>query len=407
MCFQLNSVQLELKSLSIKCETGCSSGRHGVSSHHTAAKLAHHRLDERLNKLEHKMGLVSRKRGNLLEIARAAVGSGARLAGRMELVESRLSNVSAVNRELVSKSESIFQTLTANQTKAARSIGQLEVGAARQAAELGVGREELASLKRAVQALSVSASKLQEKSELQQASINRLQTMTSAPASIERLGRELEHVEDEYRLMVDGLPAGCEEARDGLSLLAPGPGAPMLAACRKGGWILVGRRTDGSLDFDRSWDEYARGFGSPLAEFWAGNEALHRLSRGNCTRLQIQMTDIEGNHWVANYEDFSVGSEDSGYRLRVSGYSGNATDAMAYQNNMAFSAKDRDMDISSTDCAANYHGGWWFSHCQHANLNGRYSLGLTWYRSDSNQWMAIASAELLLQRKEYCKHQIR
>lgn len=55
--------------------------------------------------------------------------------------------------------------------------------------------------------------------------------------------------------------------------------------------------------------------------------------------------------------------------------SGNASDAFQYQNDMQFSAIDVDRDISNTHCAGNYEGGWWFSHCQHANLNGRYNLG--------------------------------
>ncbi|XP_058790511.1 protein scabrous [Phymastichus coffea] len=266
---------------------------------------------------------------------------------------------------------------------------------------------ELAELRRAVRALGASASALQQRSERQREALDRLNGTLRRQAGLdaglgraENLTRQLERVEDEYRRMVDSLPGNCEK-RDGLTLLAPGPGAPLLAACRKG-WIVVGRRVDGTVDFDRSWNDYAAGFGSPINEFWAGNEALHRLSSDNCTRLRIELHDIDGNYWVANYEDFRVDDEQSGYRLRVGGYSGNASDAMAYQNNMRFSAKDRDLDISSTDCAANYHGGWWFSHCQHANLNGRYSLGLTWYRSDSSKWMAVANTEISLQRKQQC-----
>ena len=374
-----------------------------------------------MNKLEHKIGLVSRKRA-LLE-KRVVYEDRENIAHRVHILESigrdHAEKIRNVSRELkVSTNfgesvvqmfeslESLEERIVANASESKRELARLDVNAARKAAELSLTREELGNLKRAVQALSVSASKLQEKSDVQQDSINRLNdtlkqvNVSGSIAKAENLTKELEHVEDEYRKMVDALPGNCEK-RDGLTLLAPGPGAPLLAACRKG-WIVVGRRVDGTVDFDRTWNDYATGFGSPMNEFWAGNEALHRLSRDNCTRLRIELNDIDGNYWVANYESFRVESEDSGYRLRVAGYSGNATDAMSYQNNMAFSAKDRDMDISSTDCAANYHGGWWFSHCQHANLNGRYSLGLTWYRSDSNEWMAVASTELSIQRREQC-----
>lgn len=319
------------------------------------------------------------------------------VARRLRVLESlsrdhteKIRNVTKELEEFGEATLQMFEATAANQSETTRQLARLDVDAARKTADLTATREELSNLKRAVQALSVSASKLQEKQ----------QTLDASVAKAANATKELEHVEDEYRKMVDSLPGNCQE-KDGLTLLAPGPGAPLLAACRKG-WIVVGRRVDGTVNFDRTWNDYAQGFGSPINEFWAGNEALHRLSRDNCTRLRIELNDIDGNYWVANYEDFSIGSEETGYRLRVGGYSGNATDAMSYQNNMAFSAKDRDMDISSTDCAANYHGGWWFSHCQHANLNGRYSLGLTWYRSDSNQWMAVAATELSVQRKQQC-----
>lgn len=361
------------------------------------------RLDDRLSKLERKMGLLSRKRVGLLEKRVFYEEDRENMAKRVRILESvsrdhaeKIRNVSkevGVSSRFGESVLQMFETVVANQSETKREIDRLDVNAAKKSAELSLTRDELANLKKTVQALSVSASKLQEK----QDSLARLDL------SIARAGnatKELEHVEDEYRKMVDSLPGNCAE-KDGLTLLAPGPGAPLLAACRKG-WIVVGRRVDGTVNFDRTWNDYAQGFGSPINEFWAGNEALHRLSRDNCTRLRIELNDIDGNYWVANYENFSIGAEETGYRLKVSGYSGNATDAMSYQNNMAFSAKDRDMDISSTDCAANYHGGWWFSHCQHANLNGRYSLGLTWYRSDSNQWMAVASTELSVQRKQQC-----
>lgn len=378
-----------------------------------------HHLDERVNKLEHKIAKVSRKR-SLLE-KRVVYEDHENLSHRVHILESigrdltiRLRNVShemQASGELVQSTLRMFELfedrMIVNQSDSRRRLADVELEAARKAAELSRTRDELGNLKKAVQALSVSASKLQEKSDKQQNTLSRLndtlqQTngFSGTILKAENITKELEHVEDEYRKMVDSLPGNCVK-KDGLTLLAPGPGAPLLAACRKG-WIVVGRRVDGTVDFDRSWNDYAIGFGSPMNEFWAGNEALHRLSSDNCTRLRIELNDIDGNYWVANYEDFHVDDEASGYRLRVSGFSGNATDAMAYQNNMRFSAKDRDLDISSTDCAANYHGGWWFSHCQHANLNGRYSLGLTWYRSDRNEWMAVANTEISLQTKQQC-----
>lgn len=390
---------------------------------HSSSRSMFRRVDERLANLERKISIVSKKRSM---IEKRVVFED------QKFMEKRLSDLETIDKDLNKKlfnmsheisnmrqlEETIIQILESNQkldlklenfqSENKREFSRLDVNAARKAAELSLTREELGNLKKAVQALSVSASKLQEKSDQQQEVMSRMNSslagldLSKSMDKVMNMTKELEHVEDQYRSMVDALPGNCDE-RDGLTLLAPGPGAPLLASCRKG-WIVVGRRTDGTVDFDRTWNEYATGFGSPVNEFWAGNEALHKLSRDNCTKLKIEMTDIYGTYYVANYDYFYVGSEETGYRLQVSGYSGNASDALSYQNNMAFSAKDRDLDISATNCADNYHGGWWFSHCQHANLNGKYSLGLAWYQAEKNEWVAVMTSEIAVQKREDCDY---
>lgn len=167
-------------------------------------------------------------------------------------------------------------------------------------------------------------------------------------------------------------------------------------------WTSIQKRINGAVDFNRSWDEYAKGFGSPNEEFFIGNEMLHHLTSDNCTKLRIEMKDIYDKTWYAEYEDFRIGSRQDGYRIDISGYHGNASNAMNYQNKMQFSSIDVDRDISNTHCAGNYEGGWWFSHCQHANLNGRYNLGLTWFNSDLNEWVAVKSSHMLVSKRDEC-----
>ncbi|PSN54485.1 Protein scabrous, partial [Blattella germanica] len=225
-------------------------------------------------------------------------------------------------------------------------------------------------------------------------------------SSISQLVQELTRVQREYQQIISGLPRA--QGPSGLYLISPGgQGTPLLASCDQdttsGGWTVVQRRVDGSQEFNRKWSEYAAGFGSPSGEFWLGNEALHRLTGDNCSSLRVDIRDIYGKSWMAEYDEFSISDGEDGYRLHVAGYRGNASDALEYQNRMQFSTIDSDRDISNTHCAANYEGGWWFSHCQHANLNGRYNLGLTWFDSSKNEWIAVAWSEMKVRRRNGCE----
>lgn len=219
----------------------------------------------------------------------------------------------------------------------------------------------------------------------------------------ETLVAELENVEAQYEAIVNKLPQDCSELStgvDGLHLIAPaGQHHPLMTHCNADGWTTVQRRFDGSGDFNRSWADYAQGFGTPSGEYWIGNEQLHHLTLNNCTQLLVQMQDIYDNNWVAEYKYFYISSRTDGYRLHIGEYSGNASDALNYQQGMQFSAIDDDRDISHTHCAANYEGGWWFSHCQHANLNGRYNLGLTWFDAGRNEWIAVRSSQMMIKRR--------
>lgn len=147
---------------------------------------------------------------------------------------------------------------------------------------------------------------------------------------------------------------------------------------------------------------FCTGFGTPSGEYWIGNTILNHLTADNCTTLKIIMQDIYDNTWEAIYSTFVVAGREDGYRLSISGYSGNASDAFQYQNDMQFSAIDVDRDISNTHCAGNYEGGWWFSHCQHANLNGRYNLGLTWFDASRNEWIAVKSSHMMITKRPNC-----
>ncbi|GFO47853.1 fibrinogen c domain-containing protein 1 [Plakobranchus ocellatus] len=75
-----------------------------------------------------------------------------------------------------------------------------------------------------------------------------------------------------------------------------------------GGWIVIQRRTTGSLNFFRGWEDYKKGFGSLDGDFWLGNEKIHSLTGRGGFELRVDLR-YNGNSAFAHYEDFSVGDE--------------------------------------------------------------------------------------------------
>jgi len=139
-----------------------------------------------------------------------------------------------------------------------------------------------------------------------------------------------------------------------------------------GGWTVFQRRQDGSVDFYLGWDDYKVGFGQLAAEFWLGNDKIHRLTASRPSSLRVELEDWNGVKVYAQYGKFKIGDEQAKYRLEVGSYSGTAGDSLARHNNMAFSTKDRDNDRSGGNCAAYNTGAWWYNACHFSNLNGQY-----------------------------------
>ncbi|XP_008281310.1 angiopoietin-related protein 6 isoform X2 [Stegastes partitus] len=142
----------------------------------------------------------------------------------------------------------------------------------------------------------------------------------------------------------------------------------------QGGWTVIQRRQDGSVNFFRTWEQYKQGFGNLDGEYWLGLEHLYWLTKQAQYKLRVALEDWQGRQVFAEYDSFHLEPESDWYRLRLGQYHGNAGDSLSWHNNKAFTTLDRDKDSYSGNCAHYQKGGWWYHMCAHSNLNG------VWYR---------------------------
>lgn len=149
------------------------------------------------------------------------------------------------------------------------------------------------------------------------------------------------------------------------------------------GYTIFQRRMNGGESFNRTWTEYALGFGDLDGEFWLGLEYVHRLTqntyRYGSPELNVHLRAFHGASYEAKYTYFKVLGESQNYKIFAAGYEGDAGDAFGKpqnrfeSNKMEFSTFDKDNDKDQNkNCADAYKSGWWFNRCFCANLNGVY-----------------------------------
>ncbi|XP_066918504.1 fibrinogen-like protein A [Clytia hemisphaerica] len=148
-----------------------------------------------------------------------------------------------------------------------------------------------------------------------------------------------------------------------------------------GGWTVLMRRKDGSVNFVQNWQSYKAGFGDLLGEFWLGNQNIHDLTKPSFASMRSELLinmRIKGqtNNVYAKYDTFEIGDEASKYTLNMSGPSGTVPDPghMMYHNLQKFSTYDSDNDLVIGRSCCHRHGrvGWWFRSCFRTLLTGVY-----------------------------------
>ncbi|XP_075053927.1 fibrinogen-like protein 1-like protein [Mixophyes fleayi] len=209
----------------------------------------------------------------------------------------------------------------------------------------------------------------------------------------------------------DYYPESCtaiKKGSSGLYIVEPIKGKRILVRCDlggpDGGWTVIQKncRKNPRL-WDTTWDCYKKGFGDLQNDHWLGNENIHLLSTQKLHHVRFRLHSAAGIQHIANYDSFSLEGENSCYRIRLGRYSGNAGDAMtsgqpsAGHDNMRFSTRDQDNDLSGSNCAYIGGGGWWYDNCRFANLNT--GTGIYWQQLCKGD---CQSSEILIQPVHSC-----
>ena len=168
-----------------------------------------------------------------------------------------------------------------------------------------------------------------------------------------------------------------------------------------GGWLVIQRRKDGSVSFDRDWIDYENGFGDLDGEFWYGLYAIHCLTSNGHWQLRIDFKFRNGSASFLKYNHFQVGSPLHKYTLSISGYYDYGLPdlfAIDILNGMKFTTRDQDNDLSGGNCAvangAGNPGGWWYRVCSAILLNGKYNHPKTVSFYEDGKWVAVPFVEM-------------
>ena len=135
-----------------------------------------------------------------------------------------------------------------------------------------------------------------------------------------------------------------------------------------GGWTVIQRRRDGSVDFHtRDWVEYEDGFGNLNGEFWIELSSIYCLTSQGNWELRIDYQLKNGTKSYLHYNKFAVGSPEDQYPLNISGFDSigltDPFEVLGSLNGLKFSSRDRDNDLhSSANCGLRY-GGFWYNKC--------------------------------------------
>ncbi|GFU91283.1 techylectin-5A [Trichonephila clavipes] len=170
-----------------------------------------------------------------------------------------------------------------------------------------------------------------------------------------------------------------------------------------GGWTVIQRRGDyGNAQnyFDKTWNEYKKGFGNLKKEFWLGNDNIFAITNQGKYSVRLEMTNKEGKSAFAIYDTFYIDNEDTKYKLHIKEYNGNAGNSIGNHDGWLFYTKDQPNRPEGVKDGITHTGGWWFNVFPSSNLNGLNNnggphkviqQGMTWYTMGGYTSTLVAS----------------
>ena len=128
-----------------------------------------------------------------------------------------------------------------------------------------------------------------------------------------------------------------------------------------GGWLVIQRRLNGTVSFDRTLEEYENGFGDASSEFWYGLKNILCFTQdNNDVELQIDLEYPNGNRGFVHYKHFTI-SASSSYQASTTAFKTSPGVSSNFN-------RYRPYFYVKAHCGSNV-GGWWDTGC-HGNPNG-------------------------------------
>lgn len=115
-----------------------------------------------------------------------------------------------------------------------------------------------------------------------------------------------------------------------------------------GGWLIIGQKLNTILDFDRSREEYAYGFGQLDDNFWLGSKWVAAITKQPVQLLiEIQNDSDQMKHAAYRYfkMDFNNDNDTAG---RIVHYTGNAGDVLEAENSSDILEKIKNLFMKTT-----------------------------------------------------------